>query len=255
MPSSAVGRDARGVDDGTAPHLTRRTLLAAGIALGLAGCADADEPPERTGGPEMTDEAPLTLPEPDRRGSVPLEAAMEDRRSVREYGDRGVSLATLGQVLWATQGITAPWGGRTAPSAGARYPLELDVVVGEVDGLPPGIHRYRPDDHEVVRRTNADVRDTLQVACGGQDPVGAAPVCLVVSGVVARTEERYGDRAERYVWLEAGHAAQNAALQATALDLGLVTIGAFDDREVADVLGLGSGEAPLYVLPFGHGDR
>lgn len=178
--------------------------------------------------------------------SVPLEAALERRRSVREYSPEALRRAEIGQLLWAAQGVTADWGGRTAPSAGALYPLELYAVTAEA------MMRYAPVQHRGEVLADSDLRSGLMAAALDQESVGEAPLVVAVVGVPARTANRYGGRAARYVDLEAGHAAQNVLLQAVALDLVAVPIGAFDDDDVARVLALPDGHVPRYLIPVGR---
>jgi SagB-type dehydrogenase family enzyme len=186
------------------------------------------------------------LPSPRVDGQVSLEAALQGRRSVRSFGDTLLTIEQIGQLLWAAQGVTDDEGHRTAPSAGATYPLELDVVTAD------GLARYLPDGHRLAWRGAVDLRATLAEAALGQAAVLEAPLVLVISGVQERTAARYGKRAERYVAMEAGHAAQNVLLEAVSLDLGAVLVGAFDDVAVRRLLGLADGEAPLYLVPVGH---
>jgi len=174
-----------------------------------------------------------------------LEEALAQRRSVREYAARPLSWAELAQLLWATQGQTDPRGLRAAPSAGALYPLELYVV------LPDGWYRYRPAEHRLEQWGRDDRREALWTAGLRQDSLRQAPAVFVLTAVVERTQAKYGARAERYVYLEAGHAAQNLLLQATALGLGAVPIGAFYDDQVRAALGLPADQTPLYLIPVG----
>lgn len=193
----------------------------------------------------------VRLPPPRTSSERSLEETLERRRSVRRYASKALRLDELGQLLWAAQGITGPEGKRTAPSAGALYPLELTVVAGRVEGLEPGVYRYRPASHDLVRRATGDRRQALARAAGYQAWVHQAPAVLVVAGVVERTAVKYGGRARRYVHLEAGAAAENAHLQAVALGLGLVMVGAFDDRAVQEVAALSPEEEPFLLLPVG----
>jgi SagB-type dehydrogenase family enzyme len=195
-----------------------------------------------------TDRGPLeSLPSPRLAGQLSLEEALQARRSTRSFTAEALTRAEIGQLLWAAQGLTDVDGHRTAPSAGALYPLELDVVTAD------GVARYAASGHGLVPRGNTDLRPALQRAAVDQAAVGEAPLIVVISGVVERTAVRYGaERAERYVALEAGHAAQNILLEAVSLELGAVPVGAFDDMEVGRVLGLADGEAPLYLIPVGH---
>jgi SagB-type dehydrogenase family enzyme len=183
---------------------------------------------------------------PHMRSAVSLEESLARRRSIREFRDRDLSWDDIGQLLWACQGVTDPEGLRTAPSAGALYPLDVFVVTSS------GVYRYHPEPHEVRRTVSRDVRSRLRRAALDQDAL-AAPCIVAIAGVERRTARKYGDRAWRYVVLEAGHAAQNVLLQATALGLCAVPIGAFDDEEVRTILGAPSQDQILVLIPIGHG--
>ena len=191
-------------------------------------------------------EGDLPLPAARATGSMSLEEAIAQRRSIREFSSRSPSDEQLGQLLWAAQGVTDPVRGlRAAPSAGALYPLE--VYVARADGL----YHYEPRAHGLRRVDARDARGAIGRAAFDQAAVVHAPVVLAIVGVVARTRAKYGERAERYVALEAGHAAENVLLEATALGLAAVPVGAFDDDQLRDALGLGSDATPLYVVPVG----
>jgi SagB-type dehydrogenase family enzyme len=157
-----------------------------------------------------------------------------------------VTSDAIARLLWAAQGQTASWGGRTAPSAGALYPLELYVATED------RLLRYLPAESATEDVTTEDRRLPIATATGGQAAASHAPIVFVLTGVLTRTAEKYGDRAERYVQLEAGHACQNLLLQATALGLGAVPIGAFDDDLLRSAIDADAGELPLYVVPVGH---
>jgi SagB-type dehydrogenase family enzyme len=192
----------------------------------------------------------ITLPAPRLDGTGSLERALADRRSVREFASGALTLPQVAQLLWAAQGVTHG-DGRTAPSAGALYPLELYVVAGAVDRLAPGIYRYVPGKHKLQSVSTGDQRRPLCAAAMAQECVAAGAAVFVFTAIERRTTRKYGPRGVRYVHMEAGHAAQNLALQATALGLGSVTVGAFDDAAVARQLRLPSDEAPLYLMPVG----
>ena len=194
----------------------------------------------------------IELPAPVRDGDTSLERALQQRRSVRAFADRPIGLARAGQLLWAAQGRTDPRGRRTAPSAGALYPLEIYLVAGAVTNLDPGVYRYGGDRHRLEALATGDRREALGQAALGQSAVTGAPAVIVLGAVPARTQRKYGDRGERYVHMEAGHAAQNVLLQAVALELGAVAIGAFRDPAVRDVLGVEPPVEVLYLLPVGH---
>ena len=191
----------------------------------------------------------IALPQPALDGKLSLEKALLSRRSVRDFKDQALTLSQLSQLLWAAQGITDPQGFRPAPSAGALYPLEIYVVVGKVEGLPAGVYKYRPKGHQVVRVLSGDRRKEVARAALDQEALKQGAVVLLFSGVYERTSWKYAERAERYVHMEAGHAAQNVLLQATALGLGAVPMGAFQDEEVKKVAALLEDERPLLLVP------
>jgi len=194
----------------------------------------------------------ITLPEPRHDSDVSVEQSMLLRRSVRSYTTEPLTLEEVSQLLWAAQGITDSVGRRTAPSAGALYPLEIYAVAGNVQGLSPGVYKYDPGKHQLEKVMDGDIRNELSAAALGQGSVRSGAVAFVITAVYERITVKYGDRGERYVHLEAGHAAQNLCLQATAMELGLVTAGAFDDEKVAEVLNLPEDEKPLYIIPVGR---
>jgi SagB-type dehydrogenase family enzyme len=195
---------------------------------------------------------PIALPAPAVSSSHSLESLLQRRRSVREYPDVALSLAQIGQLLWAAQGITHGDGYRTAPSAGALYPLELYVVANHVTGLAKGIYHYQPKSHVLINTVEGDVRNALAEAALAQSSVEQAAAVIVFTAVMARTEKKYGKRAERYVHIEVGHAAENLFLQAESLGLATVDVGAFHDREVSQVLHLPASHVPLLLMPIGH---
>jgi len=242
-----------------------RLILASGVALGLLAVLLASyfsglyhvsfmEQPAPTG----LKEGVVPLPAPRTVGSMSVEEAIARRRSIREYSGEPLSMGELSQILWAAQGITDPrWGLRAAPSAGATYPLEVYIVVGEggVTGLEAGVYHYDPRDHGLRLVKAGDHRRALSKAALEQAWIAAAPVDLVVAAVYERTTKRYGDRGIRYVHMEAGHVGENVYLQGTALGLGVVVVGAFSDEEVQGVLNLPVEEEPLYIIPVGHPRR
>ncbi|KPK25391.1 MAG: hypothetical protein AMJ61_12145 [Desulfobacterales bacterium SG8_35_2] len=194
----------------------------------------------------------ITLPKPDTEGTVPLESTLQKRRSVRYYKDSSISIKLISQLLWSAQGITNQQGFRTAPSAGALYPLELYITAINVDGLETGIYKYSTADHTLMLTSQGDYSQKLLKAALWQDAISQAPAVFVISGVEKKTTSKYGNRGVRYIYIEAGHAAQNLCLQAEALGLGSVTIGAFTDHEVARILQMQKGEAPIYIIPVGQ---
>jgi SagB-type dehydrogenase family enzyme len=197
--------------------------------------------------------APIVrLPPPRFEGPVALEQTLLARRSVRTFSRDPLTVDDLTQLLWAAQGITHSHGYRTAPSAGAIYPLELYVVAGHVVGLPTGFYRYHGREHALAPQLERDLRAELGAAALRQRPVERAPVIFLLTAVYDRMTAKYGRRGVRYVDMEAGHAAQNLCLQAVALDLKSVVIGAFQDAEVGRIAMLPADEEPLYLVPVGR---
>jgi SagB-type dehydrogenase family enzyme len=191
--------------------------------------------------------SPISLPSPRKESDVSLEQAIQARRSVRSYLDRPIDEQTLSQILWAAQGLREENGYRNVPSAGALYPLELFTVSED------GISHYQPSTHSLVCVQEGDYRPALAHAALDQEFIHQASVTIVITAVPERTAVRYGnERAPRYIDIEVGHAAQNLMLQAAALNLGSVAVGAFHDDEVASILKLTKGMVPLYLVPVGY---
>jgi SagB-type dehydrogenase family enzyme len=192
------------------------------------------------------DPGPRPLRQPVLKGPRSLEEVLAARRSVRRFKGDALSGEQISQLCWAAQGITDPGRGlRTCPSAGATYPLELYVVTAD------GVDHYQPSGHVLQRYRDGDLRAALQQAAMHQTCVGQAPATFVIAAVFQRTEKKYQDRAIRYVHMEAGHCGQNILLQAVALGLGAVPVGAFNDQAVAKALSLPADQAPLYLIPVG----
>lgn len=188
----------------------------------------------------------ITLPEPNESGSMPLEQAIAFRRSRRRFLPKPLTLEQIGQMAWAAQGQDKNSKYRTTPSAGATYPLELFIVNNE------GMFRYLPDKHSLEKLADQDLRASLASAAWGQEFIQAAPLTLVFAAEFTRTTGHYSERGIRYVYMEAGHAAQNVHLQAEALGLGSVAVGAFDDAAVSKVLSLPQNFEPLYMVVVGY---
>ncbi len=220
--------------------IKRRRLLLLAFAVVMAAGSNT-VPPTIT-----------TLPAPARDGSLSVETALRERRSLREFRNEPLSLRDLSQLMWATQGISNPEGGRTAPSAGALYPLEVYAVIGRVENLAPGVYRYRPRDHALAQVSSGDRRAGVAAAALEQSWIQEAPVVVVIAAVYGRTTRKYGLRGHRYVHIEAGHAGENLCLQAVALKLGATVVGAFDDAALQTLLNLPREEQPLALIPVGR---
>ncbi|MFO8234671.1 MAG: SagB/ThcOx family dehydrogenase [Bacteroidales bacterium] len=208
----------------------------------------------------------ISLPSPGTKGDVSIESTLENRRSVREFSDKPLTLSDIGQILWAAQGITekmeqppAQWKGdewmggkRTAPSAGALYPMEIYLIASRVEGLDEGVYWYHPGEHELRLVLEGEIGKKLASAALGQSCIRQASANIVMTGVYERTANKYGERAQRYVHIETGAVAQNIYLQAESLDLGTVFVGAFQDEELIQLLELPEKESPLGIMPLGH---
>jgi SagB-type dehydrogenase family enzyme len=212
--------------------------------------------------PESHPKAPaIDLPAPRHTGTVPVEAALKNRRSIRSYLDEPLTLEDISQLLWAAYGITFTAEGmpafvrgglRTAPSAGALYPLELYIAAFNVTGLPPGIYWYRSETHQLVRIAEGQKRADVSTAAFDQEQFKTAAAAIVYSAVYERNMKKYGERGrERYVCMDLGHSAENVYLQAYALKIGTCAIGAFNDLGLKKAVGMTRLEKPLYIMSLG----
>jgi SagB-type dehydrogenase family enzyme len=194
----------------------------------------------------------IILPKFNHKGGMTLVESLLLRRSRREYTGEELNLGELSQLLWAGQGITGNSGERTAPSAGALFPIEIYVAAGRVEDLVTGIYKYGPKCHELMQLDETDVRTELYHAALRQECVRDGAVVIVLAGVFKRTTHTYGERGVRYVHMDVAHAAQNILLQAVALKMGSVVIGAFDDDKIKEIMKMERGEDPLYLIPVGR---
>lgn len=208
------------------------SAIGAAIAVGVRAEGPVAAPPE------------IALPAPVTKGTMSLEEALSRRRSVRGFDAKPITQQQLGQLLWAAQGITDPaTGHRAAPSAMARYPLTVYVCTAD------GVFTYQPQGHKLIRVTDQDHRaEVTQSARGGQ----AAPVSFVFTGDPSKFGSRFPERASAFVYLEVGHAAENLALEATALGLATVTQGGLDTAAAAKALNLPEGTLVVYTMPVGY---
>jgi len=233
------------------------------VALVTTGCMNKNKSQEDKTPLMKNDSSRLsyTLPSPVLQGTVSVEEAISKRRSHRSFIEEKISAEDISQILWAAYGITQPipdrpglkGGLRAAPSAGAMYPLQLYVLIGKVSDIEPGVYKYVPQGHGIVRVIDKDVKALLASAALGQEMIKTAPACLFYSADFSITTRRYAERGrERYVCMDVGHSAENVYLQAEALHLGTCAIGAFNDAEVRAVMQLPENEEPLYIMPIGR---
>jgi SagB-type dehydrogenase family enzyme len=206
----------------------------------------------------------LELPAPAHDSGFSVEQALSQRKSVREYKNESLRLSEVSQLLWAAQGMTGTDGRRTTPSAGALYPLEIYVAAGNVNGLQPGVYKYLPGDHKLIKTAEGDRRADLSRAAAGQQSVKDGAIVIVISGAFERTTGKYKEPLHdartgsdylsgiKYVHMEAGHASQNVYLQAASLRLGTVAVGALSEDEVRQITGMPADERPLYIMPVGR---
>ncbi len=204
---------------------------------------------------EYREATAIPLPGPEPMGKMTLEEALQRRRSVRDYSGDPLSLEELSLLLHLADGITL-WrygiGFRTAPSAGALYPIEIYIAVNRVEGLRPGIYHYNVRGHYLELLKEGDFRQEMVYACLGQEMPGTAAVTFILTAVFQRTRWKYRERAYRYILLEGGHIGQNIYLGATAMGLGACAIGAFLDDPVNSLIGVdGREEAVIYILTVG----
>ena len=191
----------------------------------------------------------IQLPQPDTKGSVSLEQAISKRRSPHSFAQKELSLEQISQLLWAAQGITGSKHGfsfRAAPSAGALYPMEIYLLSKN------GLFHYIPQGHILEIKDKKDLRKALADSAFGQHVAADASIDIVICAVYSRVTSKYKEHGTRYVHIEAGHIAQNIHLQAVALGLGSVPVGAFDDDGVKKALSLPADNEPLYIIPVGY---
>ncbi|NIM47479.1 MAG: SagB/ThcOx family dehydrogenase [Candidatus Aenigmarchaeota archaeon] len=193
----------------------------------------------------------IKLPEPRLEGEMSVEEALLKRRSIRDFLNKPIPLDFLSQILWAAQGITSESGGRTAPSAGALYPLEIYIQVRKVEELKEGVYHYNLKSHSLDLIKEGDFSSQLTKAGLSQEWIKDASLNLIVTADFSRTTRKYGERGIRYVYMEAGHCGQNIYLQTTVLGLGNVVIGAFNNEDVKNVLSIPKNHEPIYIIPIG----
>jgi len=200
-------------------------------------------------------EEEIKLPSPQLEGKMSVEEALARRRSRRVFKDNSLTMEQVSQLLWSAQGITEERRGfKTAPSAGATYPLDIYLVVGKdkVENLKAGVYHYNLHHHSLIIILEGDKRRELARACLRQRFIEDAPVSLIITAEFSRITSRYGKKGIYYAYMEAGHVGQNVYLQAESLGLGTVVTGAFYEEDVSRALNLPDQHIPLYVMPAGY---
>ena len=201
---------------------------------------------------QKTGDEIILLPKPKYTSNTSIEEALNKRRSVRDYKKEPLSLAEVSQILWSAQGITDKSDQlRTAPSAGALYPLEIYLSAANVKDLAAGVYKYNPQNHTLKKILAGDKRIEISNASLRQESIESSSALVIIAAIYERTSVKYGKRTERYVNMEVGHVGQNIYLQAVSLGLGTVMIGAFEDDKLKKALDLPADEFPLAVYPLG----
>ncbi|MBI1349704.1 MAG: SagB/ThcOx family dehydrogenase [Actinomycetales bacterium] len=221
------------------------TIALGAVLLAAASMAACATLPETVDAERSSSGAVSALPDPGNLSDARLVDVLGQRRSTRTFGPQPLNDSALSALLWAAQGVTSEWGGRTAPSAGALYPLELYVLTADA------VWHYLPHGHRIEILPLSGARPAVEEAIG-QEAAASAAALVVITAVPERVAPKYGGRAERYIALEAGHTAQNLLLAATALGLAGVPMGAFADRAIAEALGLPSAQEVIYTVAVGH---
>lgn len=190
----------------------------------------------------------IKLPPFSTKGNISLEEAILKRRSIRSFKEDELSLNEISQILWSAQGITKKTDYinlRSAPSAGAIYPITVFVVKKD------GVFEYLPEEHSLKPITQKDIRTELSKASLNQRFIEKAPLSLILCADYSKITKKYANRGIQYAHIEVGHIAQNINLQAVALGLGSVCVGAFEDEKVSKVAFLPSSCRPIYIIPIG----
>jgi SagB-type dehydrogenase family enzyme len=226
-------------------------IIIALLNLDANGCNPFNQ--KRNGSETSAPGVEVKLLEPVYKSGISIEEALLNRRSVRSYKNEALELKDVSQLLWAAQGITSKQkGGRTAPSAGALYPLEIFVACGDIKNIAAGVYHYQPAGHLLQLITEGDKRNLLSAAAHLQASLSRSAAVIIIAADYSRTTKKYEGKGRRYVDMEAGHAAQNICLQAVSLNIGTVTMGSFNDSKVKQLLNLPAELEPLYLLPIGR---
>jgi SagB-type dehydrogenase family enzyme len=230
-------------------HFSRFAILIAGLIIVVNFyCQDNRERTTM----QKTNEDIIQLPVPKLQSETSVEEALNKRRSIRNYTKQPLSLEEVSQILWAAQGITEKsYGLKTSPSAGALYPLEVYLVTANVKDISEGIYKYNPLNHSIKKIDDGDKRVEISNASLKQEAIEECSALVIITAIYERTSVKYGDRAERYVHMEVGHAGQNIYLQAVSLGIGTVMMGAFHDDALKKTLKLPANEFPLAIYPMG----
>lgn len=197
----------------------------------------------------------MKLPLPTWHSPVSVEQAIQQRRTIRSFSSQALDLNQVSQLLWSANGITEVNGyKRAAPSAGALYPMDVYVVVGQnrVHSTEAGVYRYEPGKHQLLAVLKGDVRSSVARASLSQMWMADAPITMVITAEYPRATVKYGKRGIKYALIEAGHIGQNIFLQAQSLGLEAGIVGAFHDAKLTDAMGVPTAHEPILLMPVGY---
>ena len=194
----------------------------------------------------------IKLPEPRTDGGMTVEKSLEERRSIRSFGKDGLTLNEVSQLLWAAQGVTDDKGHRTAPSAMARYPLQVYLLADNVTGLPSGVYHYSPEGHNLTIMAEGNVEGYYNATAGFEAWIKTAPAIFVITGNISGMNQMPRQDPSQWVYIDAGAAAENLLLEVVSLDLASTYTAGFSANKTEELLGLPSGEVPIGVLPVGR---
>jgi SagB-type dehydrogenase family enzyme len=202
----------------------------------------------------------IQLPQPKLESKTSIEKALFNRRSIRSYLNKPLTLFEISQILWAAQGITSEDGKRTTPSAGATFPIELYLNVSNIESLTEGIYQYKPNQHALEKLFDNEQKSAIASAALNQSFIEQAAAIIIITAIFERTTNSYGKRGIQYIHQEAGSVAQNIHLQAVSLNIGTVMVGAFHDEKIKRLLipylqdhndNFSANEIPLLLMPLG----
>jgi SagB-type dehydrogenase family enzyme len=229
-------------------------IAVVGLAL-LAAAAMAAS--ENNGSSKEDASKVIKLPEPRTDGGIAVEKALKERRSIRSFGKEGLTLNEISQLFWAAQGVTDDKGHRTAPSAMARYPLQVYLLADNVTGLPSGVYHYSPQGHSLTVMMRGNIDEYYNATAGFEAWIKTAPAIFVITGAIESMNQMQGIQMpsqdlSRWVYVEAGAAAENLLLEVVSLDLASTYTAGFNANKTEELLGLPNGEVPIGVLPVGR---
>ena len=187
----------------------------------------------------------IDLPSPSEidEVSIDLRKVIEERKSVRTYHEKPLSLVELSWLLWCTQGIKQisdrPSTIRTVPSAGARHSFETYLIINRVNGLKPGLYRFLATKHKLlVLDLDETLVDKFSAANWSSEMLSNSAVIFIWVAISDRMTYKYGNRGFRYLHLDAGHVCQNLYLASEAIECGSCAVGGFYDDAVNALLNL-----------------